>query len=221
MLRNCVLIGKFFSSLFQYIICRDIGSKLMLRLIALILVCTLLVLELVVHKPKKEERSEGRLFTANTGSSGHEPSLSSQTVSLDVGKRDAGNSWQEDSEYFASLGINAEQYDFSEPYIAANPEWEKEHGGASLLTLWRSDQPVDIEFTYQFDTDQERDVVELSLIQQDADDGQLYFSGLCKDKGVVRTFKVTNIVTKINYAGKMYSIEDFIVDRLSAELSAA
>lgn len=190
----------------------------MLRLVALIFVCTLLVLELVINKPEHEKESENGLVAARTG---QEPSLHAQTISLDVEKNVAGNTWQEDSEYFAYLGIDPQQHGFSEPYMDARAGWDSEHGDTSLLTLWRSDQPVDIEFTYQSDIEQEHDVIELSLIQQDAEDGELYFSGISKDDGAARTFNVSKIITKISYAGMKYSIEDFIVDRLSADLSAA
>ena len=133
----------------------------------------------------------------------------------------AGENWQEDSDFLASLGINVALYDFWEPYTSAKSEWDKSQQATSLLTLWSSEQPVKIEFAYQSDVDQGQRNIELSLIQQDVDAGQLYFTGFCKDKGEACTFNANNIVTKIGYDDKTYSVEGFITDRLRAELSAA
>lgn len=108
-----------------------------------------------------------------------------------------------------------------EMYTGSESEWETRHWKMPLLTLWCSYQPVDIEFAYQPDIDEEWHAVELSMIQQDADDGQIYFTGTCKSRCEARTFDTSRIVTKIVHSGTKYSIEEFITDQLSAEQSAA
>ena len=189
----------------------------MLRLIALILVCTLLVLELVINKPKADEDSEGSLLTANVDSSGYDSSFSSQAIHLSVTEQTIREDWQEEDEFLTSFGFDFDQFDDA----AAKKEWKNAQGQVSLLTLWSADQPVTIQFTYQSGDYQEQEVIELSLILQDTDDGQIYLSGACKAKGGVRTYAVSEIESKIDYAGKKYGVEEFIVERLSAELSAA
>ena len=133
----------------------------------------------------------------------------------------AKKGWMEDSEFLASLDIDVNQYDFWWLYKDAKQRWEEEQQEASFLTLWSSEQPVDIEFTYQPDVDLEWYTVELCSIQQDAADGQIYFTGTCKTTGEARTFNASNAVSKITYAGKKYSIEEFIAEKLRAESSAA
>ena len=59
------------------------------------------------------------------------------------------------------------------------------------------------------------------MIQQDADDGQIYFTGTCKGSCEACTFDTSRIVTKIVCSGTKYSIEEFITGQLSAEQSAA
>lgn len=104
---------------------------------------------------------------------------------------------------------------------AESSEREEKHWKMPLLTLWCSYHPVEIEFAYQPDVDEEWHAVELSMIQQDADDGQIYFIGTCKARCEARTFDTSRIVTKIAHAGAKYSIEEFITDKLSPEQSAA
>lgn len=132
-----------------------------------------------------------------------------------------GKVWLEDSEFLATLGIDVNQYDFWWLYNEVKQEWEDRQQGTSLLTLWSADRPVYIEFIYQPDVDQEWHAVGLSLIQQDADDAQIYFTGTCKTSSEARSFNASKIVSKITYADKKYSIEEFITDKLRAELSAA
>lgn len=133
----------------------------------------------------------------------------------------AGKNWQKDNEFLASLGIDVEQYDFWEPYAHAKFKWEKEQWESSLLTLWRSHQPVDIEVAYLTDADEDFRTVELSLIRQNAENGQLYLSGSYKISGEECTFEESTIANRIGYAGKVYSIEEFITNKLGAELAVA
>lgn len=132
-----------------------------------------------------------------------------------------GKVWLEDSEFLATLDIDVNQYDFWWLYNEVKKEWEEQQQKTSLQTLWSSDQPVDIEFTYQPGIDQEWHALALSLIQQDADDGQIYFTGTCKSRDEARTFHTGKIVSKITHFGAKYSIEEFITEKLRAELSAA
>lgn len=133
----------------------------------------------------------------------------------------AGDEWQKDYEFLKSLGIHAEQHDLWESYAQTNLEWE-----SSLLTLWSSHKPVEIECTYQKDGNEadgteELRTVELSLIRQHAVNGHLYFSGSYKSSGVECTFDETAIANRISYAGNEYSIEEFITTKLGADLAAA
>ena len=128
----------------------------------------------------------------------------------------SGKEWQSDREFLASLNIDVMQYDFRWFYREAKIKWEEE-----LLTLWSSELPVETEFIYLSNIDQEWHTVDLSLIRQDTNDGQVYLTGTCRTIGEMRTFNASRIITKIVCARAKYSIEEFITDRLAAEESAA